>query len=87
MSLFYFFLSFSYSSIKSNYKVQLLSFLTTNKTSGFMTEAEVEVGIPFKRSKPPSILLLTVARLYFCCGSLQLLVLAVRIYTLIYLLC
>ena len=36
---------------------------------------------------PPSILILTVPRRYFCCGSLQLLVLAVRIYTLFQLLC
>ena len=37
--------------------------------------------------KPPSILILTVPRRYFCCGSLLLLVLAVRIYTLVQLLC
>ena len=36
---------------------------------------------------PPSILILTVPMRYFCCGSLLLLVLAVRIYTLIQLLC
>ena len=49
-----------------------------------MTEAEGEVGYRFK---PPSILILTVPRRYFCCGSLLLLVLAVRIYTLVQLLC
>ena len=39
-------------------------------------------------SRPhPSILILTVPRRYFCCGSLLLLVLAVRIYTLVQLLC
>ena len=38
-------------------------------------------------SPPPSILILTIPRRYFCCGSLLLLVLAVRIYTLIQLLC
>ena len=37
--------------------------------------------------KPPSILILTVPRRYFCCDSLLLLVLAVRIYTLVHLLC
>ena len=36
--------------------------------------------------KPPSILILTVPRRYFCCGSLLLLVLAVRIFTLVHLL-
>ena len=41
----------------------------------------------FYRFKPPSIFLLTVPRRYFCCGSLLLLVLAVRIYTLVQLLC
>ena len=35
----------------------------------------------------PSILILTVPRRYFCCGSLLLLVFAVRIYTLVQLLC
>ena len=35
----------------------------------------------------PSIFILTVPRRYFCCGSLLLLVLAVRIYTLVQLLC
>ena len=39
------------------------------------------------RFKPPSILILTVPRRYFCCGSLLLLVLAVRIYTLVQLIC
>ena len=38
-------------------------------------------------SPPPSILILTVPRRYSCCGSLLLLVLAVRIYTLVQLLC
>ena len=62
-----------------------------------MTEAEGEVGIPLNRFKPPpppplplrSILILTVLRRYFCCGSflLHVLVLAVRIYTLVQLLC
>ena len=37
--------------------------------------------------KPPSILILTVPRQYFCRGSLLLLVLAVPIYTLVQLLC
>ena len=37
--------------------------------------------------KPPSIFILTIPRRYFCCGSLLLLVLAVRIYTLDQLLC
>ena len=36
---------------------------------------------------PPSILILTVPRRYFCCGSLLILILAVRIYTLVQLLC
>ena len=35
----------------------------------------------------PSFFILTVPRRYFCCGSLLLLVLAVRIYTLVQLLC
>ena len=39
------------------------------------------------RFKSPSIFILTVPRRYFCCGSLLLLVLAVRIYTLVQLLC
>ena len=39
------------------------------------------------RFKPPSILMLTVPRRYFSCGSLLLLVLAVSIYTLVHLLC
>ena len=51
-----------------------------------MTEAEGEVGIPWSRFKPPSILILTVPMRYFCCGSLLLLVLAVCIYTLVQLL-
>ena len=38
-------------------------------------------------SPPPSILILTVPRWYFCCGSELLFVLAVRIYTLVRLLC
>ena len=37
--------------------------------------------------KSPSIFILTVPRRYFCCGSFLLLVLAVRIYTLVQLLC
>ena len=37
--------------------------------------------------KPPTIFILTVPKWYFCCGSLLLLVLAVRIYTLVQLLC
>ena len=36
---------------------------------------------------PPSILILTVPKRYFFCGSLLLLVLVVRIYTLVHLLC
>ena len=52
-----------------------------------MTEAKGEVGIPLKRFKPPSILILTIPRRYFCCGSLLLFVLAVCIYTLVQLLC
>ena len=48
-----------------------------------MIEAEGEVGYPENRFKTPSILILTVPRRYFCCGSLLLLVLAVRIYTLV----
>ena len=52
-----------------------------------ITEAEGEVGIPLKRFKPPSIFILTISRRYFCCGSLLLLVLTVRIYTLVQLLC
>ena len=52
-----------------------------------MTEAEGEVGYPKNRFKPPSILILTVPRWCFCYGSLLLLVLAVRIYTLVQLLC
>ena len=36
---------------------------------------------------PPVFFLLTVPMRYFCCGSLLLLVLAVRIYTLVQLLC
>ena len=52
-----------------------------------ITETEGEVGIPWGRFKPPSILILTVPGRYFCCGSLLLLVLAVRIYTLVQLLC
>ena len=39
------------------------------------------------RFKPPSILIPTVPRRYFCCGSLLLLVLVVGIYTLVHLLC
>ena len=42
-------------------------------------------GENLDRFKPPSILILTVPRRYFCCGSLLLLVLAVRIYTLVHL--
>ena len=41
-----------------------------------MTEAKGEVGIPQIRFKPPSILILTIPRRYFCYGSLLLLVLA-----------
>ena len=39
-----------------------------------------------KTGLSPSILILTVPRWYFCCGSLLLLVLAVRINTLVHLL-
>ena len=35
----------------------------------------------------PSIFILTVPRRYFCCDSLLLLILAVRVYTLVQLLC
>ena len=42
--------------------------------------------VPPDRLKPPSILILTVPRRYFCCGSLLLLVLTFRIYTLVHLL-
>ena len=53
-----------------------------------ITEAKGEVGIPLNRFKPPpSILILTVPKRYFCCGSLLLLVLADRIYILVHLLC
>ena len=52
-----------------------------------ITEDEGEVGVPLNRFKPPSVLILTVPTRYFCCGSLLLLVLAVRIYTLVQLLC
>ena len=60
---------------------------TTNYMFWAITEAEGEAGHPLNRFKPPSILILTVPRRYFCCGSLLLLVLAVRIYTLVHLLC
>ena len=50
-------------------------------------EAGDEVGVPINRFKPPSILILTVPKLNFCFGSLLLRVLAVRIYTLVHLLC
>ena len=43
--------------------------------------------IPLTRFKSPGILILTVPRRHFCCGSLLLLVLVVRIYTLVHLLC
>ena len=43
--------------------------------------------VPVNPVKAPSILILTVPRRYICCGSLLLLVLAVRIYTLVHLLC
>ena len=52
-----------------------------------ITEAEGGVGVPWGRFRPPNIFILTVPRRYFCCGSLLLLVLAVRIYTLVQLLC
>ena len=54
-----------------------------------VTEAVGEVGRKTGLSPPPqpSILILTFPRRYFCCGSLLLLVLAVRIYTLVHLLC
>ena len=55
-----------------------------------ITEAKGEVRYPqnrFKPPPPPIILILTVPRWYFCCGSLLLLVLAVRMYTLVQLLC
>ena len=38
-----------------------------------MTEAEGEVGFPQNGFKRPSILILTIPRRYFCCGSLLLL--------------
>ena len=41
----------------------------------------------FRENKPPNILILTLPRRNFCCDSLLLLVLAVRIYTLVQLLC
>ena len=42
---------------------------------------------PVKAVSAPSVLILTVPKRYFCCGSLLLLVLAVRVYTLVHLLC
>ena len=50
-----------------------------------ITEAEGEVEIR-KSGLSPSILILTVPRRYFYCGSILLLVLAVRIYNLVRLL-
>ena len=55
--------------------------------TGWLVLAEGEVGYQQNRFKPPSILILTVPRRYFCYGSLLLLVLAVRIYTLVQILC
>ena len=56
-----------------------------------IAEAEGEDRIPWNRFKPPSpsssILILTVPRRYVCYGSLLLLVRAVRIDTLVDLLC
>ena len=46
-----------------------------------------KTGLRPPHPPPPRILILTVPRRYFCCGSLLLLVLAVRIYTLVHLLC
>ena len=61
---------------------------TTNYMFWAITEAEGKVGIPKLGLSPtPSIAILTVPMRYFCCGSLLLLVLAVRIFTLVHLLC
>ena len=60
------------------------------KSSWNMIELKYRLGSrkPVLAPPPtPSFLILTVPRRYFCCGSLLLLVLAVRIYTLVHVLC
>ena len=52
-----------------------------------MMEAGGGVGVPWGRFKPPSIFILTVPGRYFCCGSLLLRVLVVRVCALVRLLC
>ena len=51
------------------------------------TQLVTEPTRVIRANKPPSIFILTVPRRYFCCGSLLLLVLTVRTYTLVQLLC
>ena len=60
---------------------------TTDYMFWAIIEAEREAGLPSNRFKSPSILILTVPRRNFCCCSLLLLVLAVRIFTFVHLLC
>ena len=49
--------------------------------------ARGRVGVPWGRFGPPGVLVLAVPGRCFCCGSLLLLVLAVRVCALVQLLC
>ena len=72
-------------------ELQVPSFRILNVSAKLIWLMTCEDGIVIHaladRFKPPSIFILTVPKRYFCCGSLLLLVLAVRIYTLVQLLC
>ena len=73
------------------WSVDKLDNLHADRANNYMfwaiTEDEGEVGIrKTNLTAHPSILILTVPKRYFCCGSLPLLALAIRIYTLVLLL-
>ena len=62
----------------SHFRSYYSLFLSYNKLRARLGSRKTGLSSP-----PPSILILTVPRHYFCCGSLLLLVLAVSIYTLV----
>ena len=66
-------------------RTEQLYILSHNRSWGWSSDPIKPVWAP--PPPPPSILKLTVPRRHFCCGSLLLFVLAVRIYTLVHLLC
>ena len=78
--------------VKSNIKSEMRSFKSNEnihkKEGGSYYVVSANKALSVTGLSPPlSIFILTVPRRCFCCGSLLLLVLAVRIYTLVQLLC